>query len=384
MGIPKMNFSGKVAHNAQRQKLLGTGADYLNIPKGINIFKEFEGRIHLDILPYLVTDELHGDRDDNAGVALPNTWWYRKPYKLHRSIGVNNESLVCPTSFKKPCPICEYRTQQLNAGVEYDELRPLRASDRSLYIVVPLDVKDFDEKPYLWDMSDFLFQKKLNDELSEDESYELFPDANDGLTLKIRFAEESIGKTKFYNATRIDFEKREHLYEEDVLSKLPNLDKVLHVKSYDVIKDLFWESVDTGDEKSDNNPFEDDETPIESIRKKKTATPKEHKDDPEEEPDSAPQKDAIITKQDMEIPVSEEDTGSVQGSNKEEEVSTPDKSEIKRTRTKTSPKEEAQESVENPVCPVDGDDLGINFDKFEECAACELWEPCMDAFDKKK
>jgi hypothetical protein len=144
------------------------------LPRGVNIFKEEAGgRIALDFLPYIVEDSHHPDRDEEREIAIEGTLWYRRPYKLHRAIGVTNVSIICPLSIGRKCPICEHRAALLEKGAKWQdpEIKAMRPSDRNLYYVIPKGHTKFEEKPYLWDMSQFLFQEALNNELEENEEF---------------------------------------------------------------------------------------------------------------------------------------------------------------------------------------------------------------------
>jgi len=243
----KISFADKVRANIEKQKSQKSQYGYLKLPKGVNVFKEEPGsRVKLDILPYVVTDPNHPDRDDELGIAVPGALWYKRPFKLHRNIGYNNMPLVCPTSIGKRCPICEYKQRLLKEGKDWrdDSVKALKTYLRNLYIVVPLDNKNYEERPYVWDISDHLFQNKLSTELEENPEYANFPDLEDGYTLRIRFTEEQFGKNKFADTSRIDFEKREKKYDKSILDKVPNLDEVLVVLSYEQIEAKFFDSED--------------------------------------------------------------------------------------------------------------------------------------------
>src|SRR6056297_1779722 len=222
----KSKFRGKVASNTQKQRTQGASFRHLELPKGLNIFKEEPGgRALLDFIPYIVKDEKHMDRDERAGIAIPGNeetdLWYKKPYRLHRNIGSENKSVICPTTWGRKCPICEYKATRLKDGAEYDEVRELKPSLRNLYLVVPLEMKDYKEEMHIWDFSQFLFQEKLNEELDENEDYCSFPDLEEGLSVRIRFSEEKFGKNSFAQTSRIDFEEREGQYNEDMLHSVP-------------------------------------------------------------------------------------------------------------------------------------------------------------------
>lgn len=258
----KISFAEKVRANIEKQKSQKSQYGYLKLPKGVNVFKEEPGsRVKLDILPYVVTDPNHPDRDDSLGIAVPGALWYKRPFKLHRNIGYNNTSLVCPTSVGKRCPICEYKQRLLKEGKSWNDepVRALRTFLRNLYVVVPIDNKNYEEKPYIWDISDHLFQNKLNMELEENPEYTSFPDLEEGYTLRIRFTEEQFGKNKFADTGRIDFEKREKVYDKSILDKIPNLDEVLVVLPYEQIEAKFFDS------EEDDAPSEVDDAVMEVV-----------------------------------------------------------------------------------------------------------------------
>src|ERR1700722_4822173 len=188
--VAKKSFRDKVAKNSQQQRTRASNYGHLRLPRGVNVFKETPGgRASLDFLPYVVTDERHPDRDDEDGTAVPDSTWYRRPYRLHKRIGSNDDSIVC---LGKRCPICEYRARLLAEGADYTDpiISDLKASDRNLYYVVPKDDKSYEDRPHIWDMSQFLFQDKLNDELEENPDFGDFPELEDGRTVRIRFAEK--------------------------------------------------------------------------------------------------------------------------------------------------------------------------------------------------
>ncbi|HOP33338.1 MAG TPA: hypothetical protein PKU94_08180 [Candidatus Hydrothermia bacterium] len=279
----KISFAEKIRANIERQKSQKSQYGYLKLPKGVSVFKEEPGsRIKLDILPYVVTDPNHPDRDDSLGIATPGALWYKRPFKLHRNIGYNNISLVCPTSIGKRCPICEYKQRLLKEGKDWrdESVKILKASLRNLYVVVPIENKNYEEKPHIWDISDHLFQSKLSMELEENPEYSSFPDLEEGYTLRIRFTEEQFGKNKFADTGRIDFEKREKVYDKSILDKVPNLDEVLIVLPYEQIEAKFFDSeeddtpteVNAAVEEVIDEVIEEDEPPRKSKTIAKPAT----------------------------------------------------------------------------------------------------------------
>lgn len=228
---------------------------HLRLPRGVSVFNpKPKSLMALDILPYPVVDPHHPDRDVEFDKAIEGKLWYRRPYKLHRTVGLSNKSLVCPISIGKKCPICDYHDKEIaSEKLDWndDEAKAMRPTDRNLYYVIPKGDwtvhearPEYEEKPYLWDMSQFLFQEKLIDEVETNESFADFPDLEIGLTLRIRFGEGKYKGNSYALTSRIDFEPRKYVYTEEVVRALASLDGVLEVKSYGEVERLFFESGD--------------------------------------------------------------------------------------------------------------------------------------------
>ncbi len=363
--MAKSSFRDKVKAAAGKEKTGGASYGYLNLPKGIKVFSPEPGGKHtLDFIPYEVTDKYHLDRDTDVGIAVPGELWYKKPFKVHRNVGVNEETVVCPTTFGKPCPICDYAKKRKDEGAEQDELKALRPSKRNLYAVIPIGEKKHEESIHVWDSSQFLFQDLLNEELEENDDYLVFPDLEEGLSLKIRFDKTTFGSSKpFATASRIDFLKRKEGYNEDILEEVPNLDEMLKVLSYKEIDNLFMGEELAGDE-------DDDETP-----KHHKASKKKEDDEEEEKPKS--KKDPKLTWEDLQD-MEDEELCEVAESNdieidpeeginvlrntiaKELGIEIPRKKEVTRTRTANKPedkrktKEKDDEEEETPKAKVTG------------------------------
>lgn len=331
----KSHFRGKVAEDARRHRQAGSSYGYLNLPKGVRVFNpKPESRVKLDFLPYVVEDERHPDRNDEKKIAQPGDLWYKRLIRIHRGLGTDNrEVVICPTSVGKKCPICEYRAKLLREGADKDETDALKFSERYLYVVVPLDSKDHDADIHIFDISRYLFQKLLEQELNEDEDYEIFPDPDEGLTLKIRFESRTIGNSQpFAEASRIDFYERDHVYTEDVLNDVPCLDTIFDVKSYKELQSMFFELEDETIE-------EEEEIEAPTTRRRKYAKKEELEEREEEaeyEAEEAPPKKAVSRRT------------------------------TKKSVTKTEDK-----------CPY-GHRFGIDTDEYDDCAVCDLWDPCMD------
>lgn len=369
----KRTFKGTVGRNAARQTQ-GTQSAHLRLPKGISLFKEEpKSRVDLDILPYVVTSNVHPDRDDEYGIALPKALWYKRPYWLHRGLGPNNDALVCPSTIKQKCPICEYRAQLLKEGAEWndDSVKSLRPSLRNLYVVIPKGSKTYEEKIHIWDISQFLFQAKLNEEVQENEQYETFPDLEEGFTLRIRFSEEAFANNKYASTSRIDFVERKP-YSESILDKVPDLDELLVIKPYKIISAQFFGNLEAAETVEDE---EEVEVPF------------------DEEPATTAGK--IVPNKDEDEDEDDEDQDDEGDEDEEEEVRKPSPPAKKQPAPPKSapPKSPGKGKTANPApapkpakpakaakekCPH-GHEFGTDVDEHDECEDCDKWDACMDA-----
>jgi hypothetical protein len=288
------SFRDKVKADSDKQKKDAKSYGYLLLPKDVKVFSPEPGsKVVLDFIPYEVTDEKHPDRNEANEVAVPGSLWYKRPFKVHRNIGANNETVVCLTSIGKKCPICEYLAKRTREGAGKEELDALKPKQRDLYCVIPLGHKKFEEVPHVFDISHYLFQTLLNDELEEDDEYRMFPDIEEGLSLKIRFDSETMGKgDPFASASRIDFLERDKPYTDAILEDVPNLDKVLKVLTYDDLNDKFCDIEDEDKNEEDDKPKKgrrevkaDDEEDDKPKKGRKEEIKKPVKKEPEPEED---------------------------------------------------------------------------------------------------
>ena len=393
-----------VASNTEKQTKQASKLGYFMLPKNVKLFKETPGsKVRLDFLPYVVTDPNHPDKDEDNGVAVVGTQWYKRPFRIHRGIGVNNEYVVCPTSIGKRCPICEYRAKRQKEGAPKEELTALNATHRNLYIVIPKDVKDFDEVPHVWEISQFLFQDKLNEEIQEDEDNACFPALDEGKTVRIRFTEETFMKNKYADVSRIDFEDRDE-YPESLLKTVPNLDEVLQILTYKELEAKFYEVV------ADDDEEEDEEEEVKPAPKKKGRPSKkvvEEEEDEEEEDEDIDDDDDdddedIDEEEDDEEEEEEEEAppkGMVKvkcvacggtGKNSKGGVCSPckgkgyklvpsKKSVIEDDDEEETPTPKKSKGKENK-CPYKHT-FGEDTDSFDDCNHCKVWQACYDAND---
>lgn len=353
------SFKGKIVSSAEKQKKSSRGGKaYIELPKGIEFLKlpDNAKSVKLDFLPYIITSEHHPERDDKAGVALPGTPWYRLPVKVHIKVGANNEAVICPRVFGKKCPICEYQVKRIKEGADKEEFKLLYPQERSLYIVIPVGVKDLEEKPYVWDMSDFLFQETLIEELQEDPDNEDFFTLEYGKTANLRLKWKEIGKSNFPEIVSITFEDREP-YGEEVLDDIPSLDDCIKVLPYADLEAKFFDL----DKEEDAGKIDDREPDEGESKRTKRYGRQEKKEEPEQEPE--PQEETPPRRSRNRAPEPEP----------EPEEEKPARSSRKEEKSKGSDK-----------CPH-GHKFGEDTDKFpKDCDKCQIWDDCIDVYEKNR
>ena len=402
-------FAGKVTGRATKENRAGSDYGYLHLPKDVPVFKiEKKGKYLLDILPYEITDKKHLDIDQDLGIEVGELW-YKRPFRVHRGVGADNTTVICPTTFGHKCPICEYRVQKKKEGAEYEELKLYNASLRALYIVIPRGVKGYDEVPHIFDMSDYLFQEVINKELEENPDAGIFPDPEEGLSLLVRFDEEKFGKNSFYKASRVDFEERDVLDEDDVNHGI-DLDAVITCPSYEKVEAAFFDLPDQEPEEDpedddeekpkksfqkenakpvsgkskksspfkeepEEDPEEDPDEDDEPVRRKKSTSTPKNKPEPEEDPEDDDEEKPVRGKKGNKIPEGFTQCIACQGSGKNSKGR-----ECPICEGSGYVKDKKQKSTSTEECP-NNFKFGKDFEKYDECDACDLWENCMKAHE---
>ena len=238
--------------------LIGTGLDdwaskrgkltYLKLPENTPVYRiEDPGEYAFDFLTYEVTDDRHMERNEAKGVAVPGSYWWRKPFRLHRDIGVERVPLVCPTTRGMECPICVIATKR-GRHVSKEEWRtevaPLRYSERSLYCIIPRGDRKHPPVPHLWDISDYAFFKLMYKEIQRKAEHHCFANVRNGKLVVVRFEPEGTGQYKYLRAARVDFEDRPGQISDRDLEQVLPLDDFLIYPSKDEIQDILNASPD--------------------------------------------------------------------------------------------------------------------------------------------
>ncbi len=261
-----------VKNNAQKG---AGGASWFTLPKGVEQWAPEEaGKVTLDFLPYVVTSKNHPDKIE------PGTLWYKHPFAIHHGVGPSNESIVCPTTLGKPCPLCQDRAKLAkNDDANEEDLKALNAQKYVAYIIKNPDDED---KIAVFAMSRGKFAAVLEKELDEtDEDVLLFWDTTEeGKTMTVRFGKEKYAGRTFLQASRIDFVDRKALDEEEILAAVPCLDDIFNVMEYDKLKALYLQldaedddALPAAKKKPATKDDDDDETPTKPTKKSAAKEP---------------------------------------------------------------------------------------------------------------
>lgn len=248
----------------------GFTAPYLKLPEGVQLFKPKAGVMLLDILPFVA--------GENNPWAEEGMMHWERTFYVHRGIGANSDSYLCPRkTHKQPCPICEYCAKLEKEGDEgTDDLRKsLIPKERQLFNVI--NRKEPDKGVQLWDFSFHLFGKLLQARIrdsDEEDGWDLFFTLDKGLTVKVGFAEQSYAGRSYFEAETIDFKPRSEPYDESILDEVHPLDELLVEADYDTLKKTFLTS------------SEDEPAPRKAAKGKPTPA------DDEEDEEEAPKKKA--------------------------------------------------------------------------------------------
>lgn len=349
-GDRRSSMRDRARKRAEERENQGGGGTKYNLPDGMNFYSP-KKHASLDIIPYTVSVDNHPE-DVPKGEL-----WYQRTVLVHFNVGSENKSYLCPKTIKKKCPICEYRAQLVKDPDAQEEIvRSLKARERELFNVY--DREDSDKGVQLWDVSNYNFGAKLEEELREGRvEWGGFAEPVDGFTLKVRFTEEQIGKNKFMQASRIDFEERKSI-DKKLLSQALDLDKILKVLPYEQLEKIFLE-VD-----GENGGDAEEESSSETLSDRQDSEVSKR------EFDRSGRRRSRDSKLDQDSESEEEQE--YRGYEKErgpEKASPPTQaSRDRRTGSK---------AVDKPTCPAGGT-FGKDCDELEECKECKIWEACIE------
>jgi hypothetical protein len=245
----------------------------------VEIFSPKEGTVKLEIVPYVV--------GDGNPYARKGELYYERTFFVHKRIGPNNETYVCPAkTAKRPCPICEYRAALAKDGGDEKQIKALKPKEQQLWLLHVLG-KDSDDKKVQLFVSSFytfgrLLDKKRHDADDDETHITDFDDPDAGAVLKCSWSEEDAGGYTFLDCYSIDFKPRPNGIDKELLDHGICLDSVVKILPYEELKRLH----EGGDE---DDGDDDGDDPVPKAKPKAKAPPPEDDDD-ELEPKPKPKK----------------------------------------------------------------------------------------------
>ncbi|MCP4761746.1 MAG: hypothetical protein GY870_08190 [archaeon] len=306
----------KALENKDKEK--SKGFNYLNYDG--DYFKIESKKVDIDILPFSLSRDM-----DDEGLEKGDTW-YTKRFAVHKNVGSENVTIVCPKSFGKKCPICEEVTKLAEDWDENEDvIKEISKKDRELYNVLN------DGEVQLWDVSIHLFGKNLYEEWRDGEDeWAGFYEAEDGFTLETKWKKKKFKKFDYYDNRNIEFEEREDIeFDEDDVFILDD-PELFVLLSYKEIEKLF---LDLDEEDVQEEEEEEEEKPKKKKSKSKKKSKKKKEPEPEEEEEEEPEDE---------------------------------------------PEEEPEEEDDESTCPVEDGTFGKDCYEFDECDDCEKFDACDD------
>lgn len=248
----------------------------------------------INIVPYILTKEWHPDFKEKA--VPDEDIWFRRPYAIH---WLDGKPYVCPKyTINEPCPICEYH-DSLDDKEDEKAKVSIRAQHSVLY---PAFIGDSDELVVFdWKYSKFskLLDKRVRILSKRNPKIKDFWDCIDGYSLVVGLDTVGEGSYKRVEAVCIDFEERDIIDEDIVETKVPKLDDIFNILSYEQLNSIINGSPTPSEEetvnekpekeyKTDNKWLLEDEEESEQKAKEDSFTDfSEEPEEPEETPDDS-------------------------------------------------------------------------------------------------
>ena len=355
----------------EKEQTRKSAGGYLKLPDKVEFVETKKGKQDLDILVYTV-------QVSNHPAAEKGEQWYERTYFVHRGIGVDNRTYVCPLkTFKRPCPICEYRAALIKEGYDKnkDAIGDLKPRERQLF-----NVDMGDKGIQVLDMSYFTFGGPLEKEIREGEDdWAGFADLKEGYTLRIRWDEKKLGDNTFVEAGRIDFVERDP-YKDSVLDEVVDLDACIVALDYDALNKIFLE-IENEDNKGGKSGEKEEAPKTEGRRERGSNPERERRREPAPESE-----EAETEKKEDPPPTRTRRQREPEKEQEREQEKAPDPAPAPETRTRRQrePEKEPESKKDeggDESCPGKGT-YAVDCDKLDYCFDCTKWEDCREDADK--
>lgn len=255
---------------AEEHSTGGGWGTYLNIPEGVEMLSIKKPQImRADIIPFIA-----GKDNPFANQGDP---YFERTFYVHRDVGPQKGMFICLAStYGKPCPICEHRAELTRSSdADEDLIASLVPKERQLFNFLEHEEtrKGVEKTMKLVEMSFHNFGKLLDmkvqsgDKLEDGSGeYDLFADLESGMTLRITWVQEQMGRTKFIKAGDIEFKPRNKPLPEEYMEQAVCLDDILKPMPYKKLKELFLQVSSAEDEEPEEEEHDEDDEAVEFSR----------------------------------------------------------------------------------------------------------------------
>jgi len=313
-----------------------------DLPEGVLFWKCGEGEHLIDVVPYIA-----GPNDPLTKEGDPT---YVLELRVHQGVGpAEGQDFVClAENYGKPCPICEHRRQLRAEGADDEVWKALYPKRRAVYNVICYDSAEEEDKGIqVWEVA-WWFAERLFVELAKGPSvgshrrggkevgFVPFADPDEGKS--IAFTRQGSGaRNTQYLGHR--FVERDYEIPDELLEAAWVLDELIYIPTYEEVYDAYW-----GEGSA-----------------------------PEEEPGELEEEQELIGEEEP-----------------EEEEPAEEKPRRVRGRKISKPEPEVEEeqdqepeNSDEEECPGGGV-FGVDTDELEHCEECEVWEQCVEEYDRRE
>lgn len=256
-----------------------------------------KGGEHLfNVIPYIV-----GNKDPKLS---PGEVSYILDIWVHRNIGINEDSFVCPArNYGQACPICERQKEmRLSGTFSDDEIKDLNPKRRAVYNVQVCDTAEEEAKGIqIWEVSHFMTER-LFSELSRKPKgggFIPFSDPDNGkmLAFNKKSAMEYVGHKM------VD---RDEPISDSLLEEAYTLDELIHIPSYEELYAAFY-GEDYTEETEEEEVKEKPKKKAEKKKSEPTSELDEEEEEEEIEEEEEEDEEEIEEEEEDEVEITEED-----------------------------------------------------------------------------
>jgi hypothetical protein len=370
----------------------------------------------IDFIPFECGDSMPWDFDKGRIMAEEGQWHYTFEYWRHNGIGpLENQRVMCPEkTWKEPCPICEHR-RELDAEKAFDKekMGSMIPKRRNLYNVVCYDSgKEEDKGVQLFDVTWHWFEKytsklagkavrrRRGSKVKVADPFKNFADpSKNGVSVEWSI-EGAKSKNDFDDWMNHQLIQRDYDLDEGLLDAALQLDQIVEHLTYAELYQKYYDEPYEGEE-------EEEEGQETSGRRRSRKRNRVEEDEPEdveelEEEEEAPEEDEDnldeLDRKELKVIIKDEKIDfKVYKSTEDDEI----RSAIQDARAEVEPEEEEEEEEPEVIktgrrkktgerkktgkkkeCPQGGT-IGVDFEDFENCDNCKLWNHCDSIYQKQ-